>query len=57
MKTFQMPTPSELYSLELYARRERARETGRLVYRAVVAVVAAIERVFAHGGPKGVRHA
>lgn len=53
-----MPTPSELYSLELNARRERAREMGRLVYRAAVALVAAVERLFSHsGGPKGVRHA
>jgi hypothetical protein len=56
MKKLQLPTPDELYSLELRARRARAREIGRLVVRGTAAVASALQRLFAHE-PKGVRHA
>ena len=56
MEKIQVPNHAELYSLEMRARRERARELGRLALRATAAVAAALQRLLSHE-PKGVRHA
>jgi hypothetical protein len=55
--TLNYPTPAELYSLELRARRARSEELGRLLYKGAVAVKAAIERAGSQLGVKGIRHA
>ena len=55
MKTY--PTPAELYSLELRARRLRQEELGRLLRKAALAVKAAYESAVSHLNAKGVRHA
>jgi hypothetical protein len=57
MKPYRFPTPAELYSLELRARRARNQELGRLLREGVLAVKAAFERAVSHFSAKGVRHA
>jgi hypothetical protein len=51
------PTPAELYSLELRARRMRSEALGLLLRRAALAVKAAFERAVSQIGAKVVRHA
>jgi hypothetical protein len=55
MKTY--PTPAELYSLELRARRMRAEEIGRVLRNGALAVKAAVANLVSHFNTKGVRHA
>jgi hypothetical protein len=55
MKTY--PTPAELYSLELRARRMRQEEIGRLLRKGALAVKAAFEGAVSRFHAKGVRHA
>jgi len=57
MTTFRTPTPAELYSLELRARRARSEELGRLLRQGALAVKAAFERAVSQISAKGVRHA
>ena len=56
VQEIQVPQYGELYSLEMRARRERARELGRLAVRGAAAIAAAFQRLLSHE-PKGVRHA
>jgi hypothetical protein len=53
----RIPTPAELYSLELRARRMRQEELGRLLRAGASAIKAAFERAISQPGAKGVRHA
>ena len=55
MKTY--PTPAELYSLELRARRQRSEALGRLLREGALAVKAALVRAVSHISTRGVRHA
>ena len=57
MKTYRFPTPAELYSLELRARRMRNEEFGRLLRKGALAIKAAFERAVSQLRTKGVRHA
>jgi len=57
MKTYRIPGPAELYSLEQRARRARAEEVGRLLRKAALALAAAYERAVSQLRAKGVRHA
>jgi hypothetical protein len=57
MTTFRTPTPAELYSLELRARRMRSEELGRLLREGALAIKAAFERAVSQLHIKGVRHA
>jgi hypothetical protein len=57
MTTYRTPTPAELYSLELRARRLRSEELGRLLHQGALAVKAAFERAVSQLSAKGVRHA
>jgi hypothetical protein len=57
MKLDRYPTPAELYSLELRARRNRQQEIGRLLRKGALAVAAAFERAVSQISAKGVRHA
>ena len=53
----RFPTPAELYSLELRARRMRQEELGRLLRAGAFALKAAYERAVSHISAKVVRHA
>jgi transcriptional regulator len=55
MKTY--PTPDELYSLELRARRMRQQEIARVLRKGAQAVKAALANAVSHFNAKGVRHA
>ena len=57
METNRYPTPAELYSLELRARRMRQEELGRLLRAGALAVKAAFERAVSQLSAKVVRHA
>jgi hypothetical protein len=57
MTTYRTPTPAELYSLELRARRLRSEALGRLLRQGALAVKAAFERAVSQLSAKGVRHA
>ena len=57
METNRYPTPAELYSLELSARRMRQEELGRLLRAGALAVKAAFERAVSQLSAKVVRHA
>ena len=57
METNRYPTPAELYSLELRARRMRQEELGRLLRAGALAVKAAYERAVSQLSAKVVRHA
>jgi hypothetical protein len=54
---YSYPTPAELYSLELRARRMRQEELGRLLRAGAKAVTAAFTRAVSHVGTKEIRHA
>ena len=54
---YRIPSPAELYSLELRARRMRQEELGRLLRAGARAIKAAYERAVSQLGAKGVRHA
>ena len=51
------PTPAELYSFELRARRMRQEELGRLLREGALAIKAAYESAVSRFSSKGVRHA
>ena len=57
MTPYRYPTPAELYSLELRARRMRNEELGRLLREGALAVKAAFERAVSRLSAKGVSHA
>lgn len=57
MTPYRYPTPDELYSLELRARRMRQQELGRLLRKGALAVIAAFERAVSQLSAKVVRHA
>jgi hypothetical protein len=57
METYRTLTPTELYSLELRARRLRNEEFRRLLREGALAVKAAFERAVSQLRVKGVRHA
>ena len=57
MTKFRTPTPAELYSLELRARRLRNEELGRLLRKGALAIKAAFEHAVSQLRTKGVRHA
>jgi len=57
MKTYRIPSPAELYSLELRARRARSEELGRLLRKGALAIKAAFANAVSHLHAKGVRHA
>jgi len=57
METYRIPTPAELYAIELRARRMRQEELGRLLRKAAQAVNAAYHRAVSQFSAKGVRHA
>jgi len=57
MTKFRTPTPAELYSLELRARRLRSEELGRLLRKGALAIKAAFEHAVSQLRTKGVRHA
>lgn len=51
------PTPAELYSYELRARRMRQEEFGRLLRKGALAIKAAYDGAVSRFSAKGVRHA
>jgi hypothetical protein len=57
MEPYRFPTPAELYSLELRARRARQEELGRLLRAGALAAKAAFERAVSQLTAKVVRHA
>jgi len=57
METYRIPTPAELYAIELRARRMRQEELGRLLHKGALAVKAAFERAVSQISAKRVRHA
>ena len=57
MTKFRTPTPAELYSLELRARRLRNEEFRRLLREGALAIKAAFERAVSLLRTKGVGHA
>jgi len=57
MTKLRTPTPAELYSLELRARRMRNEEIGRLLRDGALAIKAAFEHAVSQLRTKGVRHA
>jgi hypothetical protein len=57
MQPYRFPTPAELYSLELRARRARQEELGRLLRAGALAVKAAFERAVSQLSAKVARHA
>ena len=57
MELNSFPTPAELYSLELRARRARQEELGRLLRAGALAAKAAFERAVSQLTAKVVRHA
>ena len=57
METYRIPTPAELYAIELRARRMRQEELGRLLRKGALAVKAAFGRAVSLISAKGVRHA
>ena len=57
MTPYRYPTPAELYSFELRARRMRNEELGRLLREGALAVKAAFERAVSRLSAKGVSHA
>lgn len=57
MQQYRSPTPAELYSLELRARRARQEELGRLLRAGALAVKAALQRAVSQLNAKVARHA
>jgi hypothetical protein len=57
MQPYRLPTPAELYAIELRARRARQEELGRLLRAGALAVKAAFERAVSQLSAKVARHA
>lgn len=57
MEPYRFPTPAELYSLELRARRARQEALGRLLRAGALAVKAAFQRAVSQLSAKVARHA